>query len=174
MHCHPRKGTALLCLSGTGCLRVSGQVYTVTARDFLLIGKGVFHSTENVGTTNLDLVEVELPRNKLDLVRYQDNYGRRGEQYEKKKLDHGMYILPPSSLIRGSKLRGVCLENKYTFNLRLGLDVICRPAKGFLFAIAINLTSAINHTIQVFNEERVLDCDLIDIDGLYLTISQNQ
>ena len=48
----------------------------------VIIGKGVFHGTTNAGPDDLHLVEIEVPRNKFDLVRLHDRYGRRGEHYQ--------------------------------------------------------------------------------------------
>ena len=53
----------------------------VSGGDMVIIGKGVFHGTTNAGPDDLHLVEIEVPRNKFDLVRLHDRYGRRGEHY---------------------------------------------------------------------------------------------
>src|SRR5579884_2131191 len=82
LHCHPRKVTALICLHGEGTVRLLSHQQHVKALSCLHLGKGVFHATENSGLTDLDLIEVEVPRNKLDLLRAKDRYGRAGLGYE--------------------------------------------------------------------------------------------
>src|SRR5690242_5348528 len=48
-HCHPRKSTALICLYGSGRLRLLSGIHTVRRSDIVHIGRGVFHATENTG-----------------------------------------------------------------------------------------------------------------------------
>src|SRR5436190_1563917 len=59
LHCHPRKETVLLCLSGQAKMQSLGNIYAVSHMDIIHIGKGVFHSTENIGDSPLELIEVE-------------------------------------------------------------------------------------------------------------------
>lgn len=171
MHCHPRKETALLCLAGTGKIEFLGGTCLVQATDFIYISKGVFHSTENVGNTDLELVEVEVPRNKLDLVRFADTYGRKGEHYERKflKLEDSLRF---GSVIQGSKLRPWCIRGHYQFGLRAGMDILCRPDQRLLFVISLNVEDAINHRIQVFSRKDEYHTHL-DQEMLYFTISSS-
>lgn len=81
MHCHPNKKTSLVVLSG------SVQCPTLASEDVLsrgqgyLIDKGVFHATEAL-SDNVVVLETETPTNKKDLIRLQDDYGRKGQGYE--------------------------------------------------------------------------------------------
>jgi mannose-6-phosphate isomerase-like protein (cupin superfamily) len=56
MHCHPRKETALVCLGGTGCISFATESYAISAGTIAYIPKGVFHATENQGSSNLELL----------------------------------------------------------------------------------------------------------------------
>src|SRR5437016_11556768 len=108
MHCHPRKDTALLCLSGTGRLSLVQASHLLATGDVAYLPKGVFHATENVGQTPLELVEVETPRNKLDLVRLTDRYGRAGASYEQESQQYQVVNLVALDTPGDAKLRPTC------------------------------------------------------------------
>ncbi len=82
MHCHARKRTSLVVLSG------SVECSTFDERHRLDTGKGivlepcVFHSTLAVSNNGSYIMEVETPPHKGDLLRYRDNFGRVGKAYE--------------------------------------------------------------------------------------------
>ena len=173
MHCHPRKETALLCLGGRGTMRFLEGVYEVEPLDCIYIGKGVFHSTENSGDIPLELVEVEVPRNKLDLVRLADKYGRSGKSYETKSLDYSMYVLQHGQLIPGSKMRRACLHNRYHFEVRAGMDILCRPIDNVLFIVPLSVNNAIEHQIQVFPATSIEQQEIL-LEEMYFVISKNQ
>lgn len=89
-HCHPKKITALLNLSGEALFKLQERELPLNAFDYVMIDKGVFHSTE--ASSNLPIIpqsengiwvmEIESPPLKTDLVRERDNYGRAGSSYE--------------------------------------------------------------------------------------------
>jgi mannose-6-phosphate isomerase-like protein (cupin superfamily) len=82
MHCHSRKRTSLIVLSG------SVECSTFDERHRLDVGKGivlepcVFHSTLAISDNGSYIMEVETPSLKGDLIRYRDNFGRVGKAYE--------------------------------------------------------------------------------------------
>jgi acetolactate synthase I/II/III large subunit len=90
MHCHPRKKTGLILLSGTATFRHQNGSIELQALDGVVIDKGTFHLTE--ATSSLPMVpvsengiwvmEIESPPLKTDLVRIGDEYGRAGASYE--------------------------------------------------------------------------------------------
>ena len=88
MHCHPRKRTALMVLAGSALCHVFGRRYTLHAHDVLILEAGVFHATKATGPDGVDLIEVETPRCKTDLVRLNDLYGREGVGYEDARHMH--------------------------------------------------------------------------------------
>jgi mannose-6-phosphate isomerase-like protein (cupin superfamily) len=82
MHAHPRKLVQLLCLAGQGVTSgLNGQV-PIQPGAVVRINPGAFHATRNTGPGPLDLIEVESPRNKLDLWRLRDDYDREEDGYE--------------------------------------------------------------------------------------------
>ncbi|WP_344804895.1 cupin domain-containing protein [Microlunatus ginsengisoli] len=167
VHCHPRKETALLCLDGTARMHLLDRTVDVVAGDVSHIGKGVFHGTANVGSGPLHLVEVELPRNKFDLVRLSDRYGRRGTGYETEPGRAPVALRSGRLVARSSVRTGVALDG-FSFDVRAGLDLISRPLAGLLFAVGLDIAAALQHRIEVLGPD-----DLTERGGheqLYLTI----
>ena len=169
VHCHPRKETALLCLAGSGHMRLLDREQAVTAGDIVFLGKGVFHGTENTGQVDLHLIEVEVPRNKLDLVRLHDRYGRQGTQYETERADADA-ALRPSLLIPGSAFRPSVPRDDFRFGILAGLDLITRPDPRLLFAVSLDVADALDHIITVFPAS--LARRAVRHEQLYLTISR--
>ena len=82
LHCHPRKKTGLIVLSGTATLRFLNNSNTLASPANVIIRPGLFHQTAaNLGT-DVVLIEVENPVDKMDLVRLDDEYGRARTEYE--------------------------------------------------------------------------------------------
>lgn len=167
VHCHPRKETALLCLAGSGRMRLLGSEHEVTAGNVVLIGKGVFHGTENTGTGNLHLVEVEVPRNKFDLVRLRDRYGRQGTQYETERIVADA-ALNPGILTPRSKFRATVPRDGFRFGIQAGLDLATRPDEHLIFAVSLSVADALDHTITVLPAS--LASSAVVHEQLYLTI----
>lgn len=169
VHCHPRKETALLCLAGSGQMRLLGREQAVAAGNVVLLGKGVFHGTENNGHDNLHLVEVEVPRNKFDLVRLRDRYGRQGTQYETERMETDA-LLRPGNLTPHSKFRATVHRDGFLFGIRAGLDLVTRPDPHLLFAVSLSVGDALDHTITVHRASIVGRA--VSPEHLYLTISR--
>lgn len=84
MHCHLMKDTVLICLAGSGYTKfINGEIYHLKEGDSIYISKGVFHQTISLQDQTLHLIEIENPRNKYDLLRLNDSYGRQYTTYEK-------------------------------------------------------------------------------------------
>lgn len=88
MHCHPRKRTALIVLAGSALCHVFDRRFALEAYDVLILEPGVFHATKGTGPEGVDLIEVETPRCKTDLVRLNDLYGREAAGYETSRHMH--------------------------------------------------------------------------------------
>lgn len=82
MHCHPQKKTALIILSGTAFCNTLEHRNYLSDFDALIIDKGAFHSTKATSQEGLELIEIESPPNKTDLLRLNDAYGRERDGYE--------------------------------------------------------------------------------------------
>jgi mannose-6-phosphate isomerase-like protein (cupin superfamily) len=153
MHCHPRKATALLALSGTGTVHLlQPPVRHLESLKVLHLGRGVFHQTRNVGTEPLHLIEVEVPRNKHDLVRLHDAYGRAGQGYESPlETSHTrLCALARHPHRPGARLRAHCLHQHYYFAVKRGEQVACQQEPGHLLSVCLAPHLALDQHIQVF------------------------
>ena len=171
MHCHPRKKTVLLCLEGTANFYTLTETHALRTMDFVLIHKGAFHATENIGDSVLELVEIESPRNKFDLVRVKDKYGRQGLLYETQTLERKLAAIERIDLIADAKIRTNSIDNKYRFGVKTGMDIICRPDEGLIFIVSLGLNDAIAQDIQVF--PAATTPIPLEQDNLYFTIGHN-
>jgi len=90
MHCHPRKKTGLILLSGHGTFYHMGGSIEIHRMDAINIDAGAFHSTEAtsilpinpISENGIWVMEVETPPLKEDLCRLADAYGRAAVSYE--------------------------------------------------------------------------------------------
>lgn len=82
LHCHPRKKTGLVLLSGEAHLSYLNDGVHLKPLDRVMIRPGLFHSTKAVSPDGIMLLEIETPRDKENLVRLEDAYGREAKPYE--------------------------------------------------------------------------------------------
>jgi mannose-6-phosphate isomerase-like protein (cupin superfamily) len=87
LHCHPKKKTGFIILSGTAAVQVG--LYKENIKNYkplsrLVLRPGLFHSLKAVSKAGLYALEFETPYKKNDLVRFDDNYGRQHNGYEGK------------------------------------------------------------------------------------------
>jgi mannose-6-phosphate isomerase-like protein (cupin superfamily) len=81
-HSHPNKTTGLIVLNGNVEVSFFNDKIHLSKFDKTMIRKGLFHSTESLNDDGSFLFEIETPNNKIDLVRFKDEYGREGKPYE--------------------------------------------------------------------------------------------
>ena len=82
MHCHPQKKTSLILLSGNALCNTFEKRNYLNAMDAIILEKTVFHSTKAISSGGIDVIEIETPPDKTDLVRLNDGYGRQKQGYE--------------------------------------------------------------------------------------------
>lgn len=82
MHCHPQKKTCLMLLSGGALCNTFEHRNYLDSIGAVVIDKAVFHSTKALTNDGIDVIEIEIPPNKTDLVRLNDEYGREQCGYE--------------------------------------------------------------------------------------------
>lgn len=82
MHCHPQKTTGLVVLDGTVELSFLADHRTLNKLDKVMIRRGLFHSSKAISTNGANIFEIETPKDKHDLVRLNDKYGREAKPYE--------------------------------------------------------------------------------------------
>jgi mannose-6-phosphate isomerase-like protein (cupin superfamily) len=150
MHCHPRKNTVLICAGGNARVNFLKASCLLSAGDIIPISKGVFHSTDSIGDGTTELIEVETPRNKFDLVRVRDRYGRGGQRYETEKS--GRAIAPMQQLgppREGAKIRPSDLHGSFHFAVASGDEIDVARVPEHRFAISLALKDAIEQNINV-------------------------
>ena len=86
MHCHPNKDTGLIVLEGEVDISFLNDTHRKKDFDKTMIRKGLFHSSKAVNGDAV-LLEIESPKDKEDLVRLYDSYGRRFKPYEDNKQE---------------------------------------------------------------------------------------
>jgi mannose-6-phosphate isomerase-like protein (cupin superfamily) len=149
MHCHPRKETVLMCLAGSLRINFLSHSIRVEAGEYARIPRGVFHSTDNVGRGEAHLVEVETPRNKFDLIRMQDRYGRQGQQYETRNstLEIAPLLQDPTNPY--SKIREQDLQGLFKFDVLTGHQIkTSRQLPDF--AVSLSVVAAIGQRIAIY------------------------
>ena len=82
LHSHPKKTTGLIILDGKAQVDFFNNENILNKLDKIMIRKGMFHSTTSISENGTKLFEIETPNDKLDLVRLEDSYGRKGLPYE--------------------------------------------------------------------------------------------
>jgi mannose-6-phosphate isomerase-like protein (cupin superfamily) len=87
MHCHPQKNTGLVLLKGETITSFLNGSTEMTSLKKIMIRRGMFHSTKAMSTEGAHIFEIETPKNKRDLVRLEDSYGRELSPYEAKSKE---------------------------------------------------------------------------------------
>lgn len=82
MHCHPQKTTGLVVLNGAIELSFLADTKDLKKLDKVMIRRGLFHSSKAVSPGGACIFEIETPKDKHDLVRLNDIYGRQSKPYE--------------------------------------------------------------------------------------------
>lgn len=82
LHCHPTKKTGLILLEGTATVNFLNDSLDMRPLGKLMIRAGLFHQTRATSPLGADLIEIENPVDKGNLVRLDDEYERREMPYE--------------------------------------------------------------------------------------------
>jgi hypothetical protein len=111
----------------------------------------VFHSTDSIGESTAELIEVETPRNKFDLVRTKDKYGRHGQRYETDKSAQAIVPMNSDSLHPYAKIRSRDLHGDFCFSIATGIEISANVPLNPKFAISLSLEDAIKQKIEVIS-----------------------
>ena len=84
MHCHPKKNTGLVLLEGSAETSFLNNSIQMKSLRKIMIRRGLFHSTTGISKNGAHIFEIETPKDKKDLVRLEDSYGRQHTPYEGK------------------------------------------------------------------------------------------
>ena len=83
LHCHPLKKTGFILLKGSVAMNVGFyQKKKFKALNKIMIRPGLFHSTKAISKQGAQIIEIESPNNKNNLIRFKDDYGREKKPYE--------------------------------------------------------------------------------------------
>ena len=149
MHVHPRKLTYLICLGGRGVTRGLTEELEVGPGSMVRIGPGAFHATRNVGDGPLELIEVEVPRNKLDLIRLQDDYNRAGTAYESEFVTHPQHVMQPVRQLPNTRMRNGTPDGRYSFELRTGMDIFYRRRPQDVFYVPLCMSGVVRSDVDI-------------------------
>ncbi len=128
MHCHARKRTSLIILSGAVICSTFDDRYPLAAGQAVVLEPGVFHTTMAVSPGGACVMEVETPPLKGDLLRYRDNFGRAGKGYEGEKQYSTDFAAFDYAPLRGINHGGAPFRFK---ELQLQLQVLQPGADSF-------------------------------------------
>lgn len=82
LHCHPNKKTGLVVLDGAAKVSfLGGGGEKLFPGEKVMVRQGVFHQSTSKNNSILQLLEIETPVDKADIVRLKDRYGRAGQSY---------------------------------------------------------------------------------------------
>lgn len=82
LHCHPVKKTGLILLNGLVQINLIERSFELEGFKKVIFRNGMFHQTHNISKEPIYLIEVETPDNKYDLIRIEDDYGRKNQNFE--------------------------------------------------------------------------------------------
>lgn len=83
LHCHPNKKTGLILLNNEAKISLIERSFKIKGLSKIMIRSECFHQTEALGN-DICVLEIETPKNKKNLVRIKDSYGRKNKGYESK------------------------------------------------------------------------------------------
>ena len=153
LHAHPRKDTCLICVDGEGALITGAdERIGLTPGSVVHIHAGALH--RSVAETCLTLVEVETPRDKFDLVRIEDSYGRTGTRYED-PLKSQPQPCPLVEQLGGpprARLRQHSITGEFRFNLESGAHARRRPDE-LVAAIILPVNRARGDAVRVLSRQ---------------------
>jgi len=128
MHCHPKKKTGLVLLSGHATFYHLEGTIAINRMNAINIDEGAFHCTEAssslpihpISENGIWVMEIESPPFKEDLCRLQDEYGRAGASYE----GSSHMVFEPKETLRLEEPReGECFRKNFQdliFTVRRG------------------------------------------------------
>lgn len=172
VHVHPRKLTYLLCLGGEGITAGLEDEFKVTPGSIVRIAPGAFHSTRNTGGGPLELIEVEVPRNKFDLMRLSDDYNRAGQSYESRAAAEDRYPLKRARRLPNAKIRAESPDGKFRFEIRSGMDVFYRRRPEDIFYIPVCVSGVVYSDVRILTNSPD-DGQRPEPEKTYLCVTRN-
>jgi hypothetical protein len=145
--------------------------FSVGPGTILRIAAGAFHSTRNVGDEPLELIEVEAPRNKFDLLRLRDDYSRAGASYESQALAAPEFPMRPVSYLRNTRMRERTPDGRFRFELRTGMDIYYRRRSSDIFYVPLCMSGVIYSELNILTGGHG---QAADSEKIYLCIARGE
>lgn len=169
-HAHVRKLTYLLCLGGRGTTTGLRHQVPVRPGTILRVEAGAFHGTANVGDEPLLLVEIELPRNKFDLMRLSDSYQRAGTDYERSSVGSLRAPLRKVRYLPHARMRRRSPDGELSFSIRTGTDIHYRRLDGDMFHVPLSIAGLVTSDVRITTPTSGVPV----LDALYLSIQRHR
>lgn len=127
LHCHPTKKTGFLILKGTAEVQIGiykKNIQKYKPMSILVLRPGLFHKIKASKNKDLFALEIENPYLKNDLIRMQDDYGRKNKGYEKLKNTRALnkndiiFKIPKKNLKNKYELNDIKIEISYYKNFK--------------------------------------------------------
>lgn len=127
VHCHPKKKTGFLILSGIAEVQLGiykKNIFKYKPMSILVLRPGLFHRIKASRGGDLYALEIETPYIKRDLIRMEDNYGRKNNGYESLqksiRLTDNDIIFDTPTLKKSNKylLNNIKIEISYFSNFK--------------------------------------------------------
>jgi mannose-6-phosphate isomerase-like protein (cupin superfamily) len=129
LHCHPNKKTGLVVLKGSAQISLIERDFELNEGQKIMIRQGAFHRTQALSNDGIHVLEVETPRDKEDLVRISDIYGRQNKEYESSKQERTNEFFIPESCTKKYQFLN------YNFNIINDLSTNFNPKNNDLLVV---------------------------------------
>ncbi len=114
LHCHPNKKTGLILLKNQARISLIERNFKIKGLSKIMIRSECFHQTEALNK-DICVLEIETPKNKKNLVRIKDQYGRKNKGYESKNT---WIKRTPEHLFIPDKSGSITKYGDFSFSIR--------------------------------------------------------
>lgn len=145
LHCHPNKRTGYVVLQGEVEIEFLSSRKRLGEGQCVNFREGLFHKT-TAGSNGATVLELESPPNKLDLVRLEDEAGRKDSTYEE-----DLYELPTDVRTEHARFRQILTKAGPASTIEIGRCIIRREIVSAAEIVAIEnkklVLSILNKTV---------------------------
>lgn len=133
---------------------LDGTFVPIRQGSIVRIAPGAFHGTRNAGDEPLELIEVESPRKKFDLMRLKGDYNRAGTAYESDSLDAPQHPMRKVPAFPRTRMRARTPDGRYRFELRTGMDVFYQRRAEDRFHVPLCVSGAVYSDWEILTAHR--------------------
>lgn len=164
LHSHPNKKTGLVVLDGAAKISFLGNENKLFYGEKIMIRQGVFHKTQSMTPHLLQLLEIENPVDKEDIIRLDDIYGRAGST----SMGESMESVTPIDYHNATIGKCQIKFEKLTDNLEFGNFMITKGSishNGFIVAGPGDILSK-NNMIRLLDKFDIHE----EIEGISINV----